>query len=514
MKVTILETSDIHAYISEKSFSNPNKDELFSLSKAKTYIDKVRNENEHVIYIDNGDSIQGSPLASFYKENNDLSNLVNTYNLLKADAIVLGNHDFNYGQEYLKSYIDKLNTDVLSANTIRENDYLDIKPYITKNIGNIKVGILGLTTQYVPHWEKPRNIKGLTFKSALETAKYYLPILRNDENCDLIIVSYHGGFAKDIETGRDLTPQTGENEGYEILFSGLDFDIFLTGHTHKEIAGIYNDIAVAQPGFAGAKVAEITVDIDENSNIINKQVNLIDLAEIDADKDIEKLIENDMVGVNKYLDQKCGQISPDALIDSVTIAQVSGHPYIDLINQIQMHYTDCDIAGVAIYSKEAKGIPTSVTMRDIITNYRFNNTLMKVEVTGKEFKEILEHNANYFMLDENYKLVQNPEHFIYNYDIYSGVDYTFDYTKKKGERLVKAIYKGHEISDDEKIVFATNNYRAIGGGDFPVLDGSQIVWESSQETPQLIFDYISDKKIVEIEDFPTINVIGYKQLDI
>ncbi|WP_394020617.1 5'-nucleotidase C-terminal domain-containing protein [Anaerococcus cruorum] len=219
-----------------------------------------------------------------------------------------------------------------------------------------------------------------------------------------------------------------------------------------------------------------------------------------------------MVGVNNYLDQKCGEISPDAIIDSVTMAQISGHPYIDLINKIQMYYTDCDIAGVAIYSKDAKGIPSNVTMRDIITNYRFNNTLMKVEVSGKEFKEILEHNANYFMLDENYKLVQNPEYFIYNYDIYSGVDYTFDYTRKRGERLVKATYKGHEISDDEKIIFATNNYRAIGGGDFPVLDGSQIVWESSQETPQLIFEYIENKKLVKIRDLDTVNIIGFKDV--
>ena len=512
MKLTILETSDIHGYISQKSFSNPNADEKFSLSKVKTYIDQVRNENEHVIYIDNGDSIQGSPLASFYKENNDLSNLVNTYNLLKADAVILGNHDFNYGQSYLKSYIDNLDADVLSANTIRENDYLDIKPYIIKNIGSIKVGILGLTTQYIPHWEKPKNIEGLSFKSALETAKYYLPILRNDENCDIIIVSYHGGFAKDLETGRELTPQTGENEGYELLFSNLDFDVFLTGHTHKEIAGIYNNIAVTQPGFAGAKVAEITIDIDENKKVIDKTVNLVDLAEVTADNEIEKLIADDMVGVNNYLDQKCGEISPDAIIDSVTMAQISGHPYIDLINQIQMYYTDCDIAGVAIYSKDAKGIPSSVTMRDIITNYRFNNTLMKVEVTGKEFKEILEHNANYFMLDENYKLVQNPEYFIYNYDIYSGIDYTFDYTRKRGERLVKATYKGHEISDDEKIIFATNNYRAIGGGDFPVLDGSQIIWESSQETPQLIFEYIENKKLVKIRDLDTVNIIGFKDV--
>jgi len=120
---------------------------------------------------------------------------------------------------------------------------------------------------------------------------------------------------------------------------------------------------------------------------------------------------------------------------------------------------------------------------------------MKIKVRGKEFKQILEYNSNYFMIDEEGKLVHNPEYFIYNYDIYSGVNYTYDYSKEKGNRLISAIYKGHQITDDEIIIFATNNYRAIGGGDFPVLDGSQVIWESSQEIPQLIFDYISKEKM-------------------
>ena len=177
-----------------------------------------------------------------------------------------------------------------------------------------------------------------------------------------------------------------------------------------------------------------------------------------------------------------------------------------------MDYADCDIAAVAIYSLDAKGIPNDVTMRDIFSNYRFNNTLMKIEVSGKEFKEILEYNSNYFMLDEEGCLVQNPEYFIFNYDIYSGVNYTFDYTREKGDRLISAIYKGHEITDDEKITFATNNYRAIGGGDFPVLDGTQIIWESVLEMPQLIFEYIQNKKLVKIRDLDTVNIIGFKDV--
>ncbi|WP_296142801.1 bifunctional UDP-sugar hydrolase/5'-nucleotidase [uncultured Anaerococcus sp.] len=513
MKITILETSDMHAYISDKSFAETNKSELFSMSKIKTYIDQVRSENDFVLYIDNGDNIQGSPLGTFYHNNNDIKNLASSYNLLNPDAIVLGNHDFNYGKEYLKSYIDYLDAPVLSANTLQnDSSYLNIKPYIIKKVGNIKIGILGITTQYIPNWEKPQNIHGLSFKSAMETAEHYLPILKSEEKCDIVIVSYHGGFAKDLETGRELTPQTGENEGYDLLFSDLNFDVFLTGHTHKEIAGIYNDIVVTQPGFAGGKISEISLYIDEDKNLVDREVKLVDMAEIIPNEELEKLVEDDLVGVNEYLDQKCGQISPSALIDSVREAQIEGHPYINLINQIQMDYADCDIAAIAIYSLDAKGIPNDVTMRDIFSNYRFNNILMKIEVSGKEFKEILEYNSNYFMLDEEGCLVQNPEYFIFNYDIYSGVNYTFDYTREKGDRLISAIYKGHEITDDEKITFATNNYRAIGGGDFPVLDGTQIIWESVLEMPQLIFEYIQNKKLVKIRDLDTVNIIGFKDV--
>ncbi|WP_297282000.1 bifunctional UDP-sugar hydrolase/5'-nucleotidase [uncultured Anaerococcus sp.] len=516
MKLRILETSDIHSYISSDSFKKVGEKELFSMSRAKTYIDNIRKEDKNLIYIDNGDNIQGSPLATLYHNKNDLKNLAESYNMIKPDCLVLGNHDFNYGQDYLKSYINNLKAPVLSANTIQKaNNGLDISPYIIKEIEGIRIGILGLITQHIPHWENPKNIEGLEFKSALETAKYFVPILKDDEKCDIVIISYHGGFAKDLETGSEIQVQNGENEGYDLLYSGLNFDVLLTGHTHQEIAGIYNDIPVVQPAFSAKKIAEINLEIDENKKIISKEARLIDLSEIDPDPVMENYIKGDIIEVQEFLDKSCNTIiEPSAIIDSVVDAQIHGHPYVNLINQIQMENAGVDIAGVAIYTKDAKGIDSKVNMRRIIDNYMFNNTLMKVELTGKEFRQILEFNSNYFILNEVGVLVENPEYFMFNYDIYSGIDYTYDFCKEKGQRLTSVKYHGRELKDDEKITFATNNYRAIGGGDFPVLDGSQVIWESSQEMPQLIFDYIEKREVVEIKDYDSINVIGYKNVGI
>ena len=95
----------------------------------------------------------------------------------------------------------------------------------------VRIGILGLTTSYIPHWEQPRNIKGWKFNSALEAAKQYVPELR--QQCDIVIVAYHGGFERDLATGMPTEELTGEDEGYAIVNEVPGIDVFVTGHQHR-----------------------------------------------------------------------------------------------------------------------------------------------------------------------------------------------------------------------------------------------------------------------------------------
>ncbi|MEJ7157514.1 bifunctional metallophosphatase/5'-nucleotidase, partial [Staphylococcus capitis] len=79
------------------------------------------------------------------------------------------------------------------------------------------------------HWEQPEHIQSLTFESAVTTLQRWLPEVRRQS--DFVVVSYHGGFEKDLETGDATEAQTGENEGYAILEHFCDdIDIFITGH--------------------------------------------------------------------------------------------------------------------------------------------------------------------------------------------------------------------------------------------------------------------------------------------
>ena len=204
MKLTILATSDMHGYIKPSNFGAKDQDMPFGSAKAATIIkEKKAASDGPVLTIENGDFIQGSPLSYYIarrRKTNNPAELINVLNLIDYDAGVLGNHEFNYGKDYLQQAISATNHPILAANIVNEEGKPAFgKTYEIFEKDGIKIAVLGLTTQYIPNWEHPNHIQGLTFKSIVDTAKEYVPKLR--ELADVVVVSYHGGFEKELTTG-------------------------------------------------------------------------------------------------------------------------------------------------------------------------------------------------------------------------------------------------------------------------------------------------------------------------
>lgn len=192
VEIRLLVTSDIHGYVFPTSFRDQNEKNL-GLAKLATIIKEKRKEG-HVILIDNGDFIQGSPLTFYHhKFRDELKNpMVIAANYLKYDAVTIGNHEFNYGLSVLKDVMDQSEFPWLSANiTEAVVGYLGT-PYVVKSIAGLRIAILGLTTHYVPNWEEPVHIEGLRFEDALHTAQKWVNYIRSHEEIDLLIVCYHG----------------------------------------------------------------------------------------------------------------------------------------------------------------------------------------------------------------------------------------------------------------------------------------------------------------------------------
>src|SRR5699024_2150085 len=151
-KITLLYTSDVHGNAMPISYGT-NEEADIGLAKYATIVKQTRKENEHVIVLDNGDLIQGTPFMTHYvKEYRDKSNpMVQMMNKIGIDASVIGNHEFNFGKDILQAAVNESNFPWLSANTLDVNSDKPVfgPPYMIKTLkGGIRIAIVGVTTHY------------------------------------------------------------------------------------------------------------------------------------------------------------------------------------------------------------------------------------------------------------------------------------------------------------------------------------------------------------------------------
>lgn len=509
-KLTIVETSDTHGQIFPILYGT-NTYESIGLAKIATYIRHLRRTEENLLLIDNGDSIQGTPLTYHYvKKQSHLPNpVILTFNKLHYDAAIIGNHEFNYGLSTLKQSVSEAQFPILSANILNNQTKEPFfgKPYTIKILREgIKVAILGLTTPYIPNWEKAEHIEGLEFEDAVESAKKWIPYIKENEEPDLFVVSYHGGFERNLKTGEITETITGENQAYQLCQEVEGIDVLLTGHQHRLLADELNGVTIVQPGNSGACMGQVdlefTLDRDHKWKCLSKKASLVPVKEWKEDEEILRLILPYEEKTQKWLDQPIGRIQGDMIIKDPFLARIEEHPFIEFINQVQMEASNVDISNTALFSNHAIGLPTNVTMRDIVSNYIYPNTLTVLELTGQDIKDGLEKSATYFIVNEHGEIAVNPQ-FIdpkpqhYNYDMWEGIQYTIDVGKPVGERIVSLMKNGEALDRKQKYHVVMNNYRATGGGNYSMYKGKKVIKEIQIDMTELLANYFSKYGTVE-----------------
>ncbi|ELY8292825.1 bifunctional metallophosphatase/5'-nucleotidase [Enterococcus faecalis] len=516
MQIKILATSDMHGYIMPTSYSEKKMDLPFGTAKAATMLKKLRASAKGPVFqIENGDFIQGSPLSYYVRkaETHSVEAITKIINQMNYDVSILGNHEFNYGLDYLKETIASYQQPVLAANILgKDGQPYFGQPYVIIEKQGVKVAILGVTTQYIPHWEQPATVKDLTFKSVVETAAEYVPKLR--EEADLVVVAYHGGFEKDLETGEPTELLTGENEGYDLLEKVSGIDALVTGHQHREIATKLNGIPVIQPGFRGAFVGEITLEIEpmaKGYRVIGSDAAIHPVGNEQPDTEVLALTTALHDEVEEWLDQPVGNVEGDMTIQNPNAVRLKEHPYIEFINNVQMASSGTDISGTALFNNEGKGFNNQITMRDIITNYIYPNTLAVLRVTGQDLREALEQSATYFVLEKGQPIFNpkyvDPKPQYYNYDMYEGIEYTLDLRQPFGERVTKLNYHGKAVQAEDVLEIVTNQYRAVGGGNYQMFQPEKIIREIQIDMTELIAEYLKKHPIIQASTNDNFKVI-------
>lgn len=509
MQIIILETSDVHGNVYPISYGT-NEYAHLGIGKIASLIKNEREKNPHTIVIDNGDLIQGTPLTYHYvrikpDKPNPMTLLANE---MAYDAAVFGNHEFNYGQDILNQAVSESNFPWLSANLLNKNTgepYYG-KPYIIKEFPeNLRVGILGLTTSYIPNWEKPEHIADMQFADVIDTAKTWVSHLREQESADIVVVAYHGGFERDLDTGEPTETLTGENQGYQLCQEVEGIDALLTGHQHRQIAGKkINGVVVVQPGNNGLALGKVTLQLEKGPTgwqCVESASELLSSSKVQADESLIAHTASYEAATQDWLDKPIGKIEGDMIVHNPMDIRLQDNPLIEFINHVQMKTAGVGISNTALFDNQAKGFPEHVTMRDVVSNYIYPNTLKVIRISGQDMKEGLERSAAYFKQYDGEEIEINPafttpkpQH--YNYDMWEGIDYTINISKPIGERVVKLAYQGKPVAPNAMYDVVMNNYRTGGGGEYFMYKDKPVIKDIPIDVSELIANYILEKKVV------------------
>ncbi|MBW7456853.1 metallophosphoesterase, partial [Paenibacillus sepulcri] len=330
------------------------------------------------LLIDNGDLLQGTPLMHHFVKYNrsGIHPAIMTLNHLGYNAAVLGNHDFNYGLEILRQAVHDSAFPWLSANIIdsRTRQPAFGQPYLIRQIRQeAKVAILGLTTHFIPQWEIPEFIHGLTFIDALSAAKKWVELIRNVEKPDVMIISYHGGLERDPDTGEAVEALSGENQAYAMCTELEGVDVLLTGHQHQLLTDEVNGVTILQPGCNGLALGKVSIQLVKRKEawmIAQKTASLILTNEtVQPDIQIMKLTERHEQQTQVWLDRPIGEVFDHAPLQDPLSAGLSDHPFMDDMSPDQLDATASGLTRGAVLTSDSPESGSSVTMRDIIFDY-------------------------------------------------------------------------------------------------------------------------------------------------
>lgn len=490
----IIFTSDTHGHVYPVNYAK-NSPENSGLFCVASQIKK----DENTLVIDGGDSLQGTPLMSYYlehKDEYDFNPMAEGFNEMGLDYYTLGNHDFNFGYEAIADYVANMKAKLISANVEDLGGKLNIKKNVIHTMPDgTKVGITAAVTGYVNVWEQQEHLTLLKVSDPVEALRQQYDEL--DGKCDLKVAIYHGGFEEDLKTGA-LLSKTTENQACKIARE-MGYDILLTGHQHIAVPGVEIEGTYGvQPPSNATKYCLLNVDKNGQHFEISSELVTLD----SPDERCQKIIDDhgfmkeltDKIQV--WLDEPIGclekEIAPEPKLD----AALHGSKVAAIFNQVQLDYTGADFSCTSL-ANDPLGLKKDITVRDVLGIYQFANTVEVKEVTKAVLKAALERCAEYFDYDKETGEVSVSKTFLqpkiehYNYDYYAGLEYEYDLSRPIGDRVVMLRkLDGTELLDDEKYTLVTSNYRATGTGGYQCIGDCKSVGSYSDEMPDLLIGFI------------------------
>ncbi len=473
-RVTILHTTDLHGALTSWDYAAGRASNR-GLVKLATLIRAARAGDVPTILLDAGDAIEGGVEAAYRMGPQRRPDpMITAMNALGYDAMVAGNHEFDYGWNMLERARKASRFPWLGANVVRARGGRSLLvPSIVKQAGPLRIGVIGICTPAVPLFMDTTNVKGVRFDDPVAAARRESDRLRTVERCDAVVLVAHTGLERDPVTGierRGDTPD--ENWGHRLATQVPGIDVLVLGHSHAVIPfARIQGVLMTQAGKSGEQLGRVELTftreqedgpwrISQNRGYMTAVVDTV--ADDPALASLARPWHDEALAL---LAQPVGRTGAD--LDAPR-GRLANGPLWELIHRAQLAASGADVSLAALPDPTARIAAGPVTRGDLLRVYPYANTLGVVEMTGTELRETLEQSARAFH-DYRYtagSALFDPGFPGYNFDTASGVEYTIDLTHTAGERIVDLKFHGVPVEPAQRFKVVVNSYRMNGGGGF------------------------------------------------
>lgn len=509
----LMETTDLHVAVYPYDYYADAKNDTLGLARTAALIDSIRNEAGNSLLLDNGDVIQGNPMGDYIAFEKGLDSaphpIIAAMNTLGYEIGTLGNHEFNYGLDFLDKALKGANFPFVCANLARGalasdalSDTTYIAPYrivekeLVDGAGNkqtIKLGFIGFVPPQIMTWDAGHLDGKVMTRDIVETARAYVPRMKA-EGADLIIALSHSGIAADAGPGAEnASLQVAGVEGIDVVFTGHQHLVFPNSKDFAGIEGadLEKGTLAGKPavmaGFWGSHMGLIDLLLEKGSDgkwaILSHTSEARPIYER-VDGKVKPKVESvesvlapaaaDHEATLAYVRRPVGETA--APLHSY-FALVADDPSVQIVNIAQKWYleglqkgTSWDglpiLSAAAPFKAGGRGGPDyytdvpvgPVAIKNVADLYLYPNTIQAVVVTGADIQNWLDRSAGIFnqvAAGATDAALINLDFPSYNFDVIDGVTYRIDITKPakygpKGEDIGVATSRVVDLMFDGK----------------------------------------------------------------
>ena len=502
--ITILGTADLHGRIYPHDYATDTVDSDTGLAKIATLVKQGRAIDPDALLIDCGDTVQDNSAELF--NNLPIHPMIEGLNFLNYDVWVIGNHEFNFEKAFLDKNVATFKNTVLSANILKTDGTYYVEPYKVFEVNGIRIAFIGLTPPNITLWEAsaPEHFEGLTFPGTVEQSKKCIAELEG--KYDVLIGAFHLG--PDGEHGYEGS--------IDIAEACPEYSVIFAAHAHSKYNEVTNGVHIIEPGPWGWALAKAVIKLEKSGDkweVVDVATENLETKPVDPDPEVLakfKFVHDQSVADANLI---VGDItadfiaSPDyitgeAEITTMPTSQLVDTSVIDLINEVQMFYTEADVSSAALFNFGSNLLKGPFKKKDVAFIFKYPNILVGTKITGANLKKYMEWSASYYNTwkEGDVTISFNPDIRGYNYDMFSGMTYEVNLSKPAGERVENILIKSQPLVDNNVYRLSLNNYRfgtLLGLGLVAMDDryyDSYDIMQDAGRIRAMIVQYVQDEK--------------------